>query len=203
MPDRKIWVVKIGGSLAGSPALKPWLHRLVLCGGGWVIVVPGGGPFADQVRSIQNLCDFDDRVAHAMALHAMDQYGLMCCGLEPGLIPVRSCEALHDTLLDNKVALWLPEKMMSGETAIAASWDMTSDSIAAWLARQMGAIHLLLIKYQPPAEKLSASALQAAGVVDRGFANMVDNASFSWSLMDKDDYANFYPNFAQGVTETG
>ena len=38
-----------------------------------VVIVPGGGLFADQVRVTQKLWQFNDQVAHQMALLAMQQ----------------------------------------------------------------------------------------------------------------------------------
>lgn len=190
--DAKIQVVKIGGSLLASPKLGNWLGRLVACGGGRVIAVPGGGPFADQVRRTQASLHFDDNTAHAMALLAMDQCGRLCCGIEPGLARVETREEMHAVLACNKVALWLPARMLLNHPAIPASWDMTSDSIAAWLAREMGANHLLLVKYQSvSAEHPSLEELQASGIVDNGFADMVSNADFAWSILGKNDYARF------------
>ena len=39
-------VVKLGGSLSGAPELKAWLAALAGAAGR-VVLVPGGGPFAD------------------------------------------------------------------------------------------------------------------------------------------------------------
>ena len=75
------WIVKIGGSLAAGPAaLGRWLLALE-AGRRRVVVVPGGGPFADTVRSAQAELGFDDSTAHRMALLAMEQYGMALCAL--------------------------------------------------------------------------------------------------------------------------
>ena len=192
MPGEKIWVVKLGGSLAETSELVSWLKRLVACGGGRVIVVPGGGPFADQVRKSQLSIGFDDKTAHLMALHAMDQFGLMCCGLEPDLITAQSFAEIHEVLSQNKVALWLPEKMLSVNSVLPASWDITSDSIAAWLAREISASHLLLVKYQSVnTDQLAIETLQASGVIDKGFRKMINDADFEWSIIGKGEFAGF------------
>ena len=72
-----------------------WLDGLTTLFTAWlkVVVVPGGGPFADAVRTAQGLWQFSDEVAHVMAIGAMDQFGRMLCGIEAaaefcGLIPV-------------------------------------------------------------------------------------------------------------------
>lgn len=195
MPGKKIWVVKIGGSLAAAPELIAWLKRLVACGGGRVIVVPGGGPFADQVRKSQNACGFNDKTAHLMALHAMDQFGLMCCGLETGLMPTQSFAEIHAVLSRNKVAIWLPEKMLSLNSVLPASWDITSDSIAAWLTKEINAAHLLLVKQQTvKSDQLVIDDLQASGVIDKGFEGMLDGVDFEWLILGKGEYSRFSIN---------
>ena len=70
-----MWVVKLGGSLARSEALRGWLAVLARAGRGRAVVVPGGGRYADAVRAEQQRWGFDDSTAHSMALLAMDQYG--------------------------------------------------------------------------------------------------------------------------------
>ncbi|MEE9421601.1 MAG: uridylate kinase [Gammaproteobacteria bacterium] len=192
MPGEKIWVVKLGGSLAETPELISWLKRLVACGGGRVIIVPGGGPFADQVRKSQLSLGFDDKTAHLMALHAMDQFGLMCCGLEPGLFTAQSFAEIHEVLSQRKVALWLPERMLSVNSTLPTSWDITSDSIAAWLARKMNAAHLLLVKFQSvKIDQLVIADLQASGVVDKDFGEMLVGVDFEWTILGKREYARF------------
>ena len=49
-----MWVVKLGGSLAYASELPRWLSALAEGAGGRAIIVPGGGPFADQVRHAQS-----------------------------------------------------------------------------------------------------------------------------------------------------
>ena len=67
-------VVKLGGSLLGSPELAQWLNVLAKFSDGKVVIVPGGGLFANSVREAQQISNVSDAVAHQMALLAMDQY---------------------------------------------------------------------------------------------------------------------------------
>ena len=59
-----MWVIKLGGSLLGSPALKYWLDALNSFSDGQVVIVPGRGLFADAVRESQLLTGVDDATAH-------------------------------------------------------------------------------------------------------------------------------------------
>jgi len=78
-------VLKLGGSYAFSPFLKNWIDAVKDCAG-CVVLVPGGGPFADAVRAAQPRMGFDDRAAHEMAVLAMDQYG---CAIAHLGVPLR------------------------------------------------------------------------------------------------------------------
>src|SRR5260370_35911398 len=66
-------VVKLGGSFAFSAILTDWIRTLASCAGR-VVIVPGGGPFADAVRTAQLRMGFDHRAAHLMSIPAMVEY---------------------------------------------------------------------------------------------------------------------------------
>jgi 5-(aminomethyl)-3-furanmethanol phosphate kinase len=139
-----MWVVKLGGSLACSDHLRHWLQ--VLADTGSLVVVPGGGPFADQVRQLQQRCGFGDATAHCMALLAMEQFGRMLCGLQPGLAAAATIPEMHEVLDRGETPVWMPASMVLADPAIEQSWDVTSDSLAVWLGGQLGADKLLLVK---------------------------------------------------------
>ena len=50
-----MWIVKLGGSLLGAEELTHWLELLARYSDGKIIIVPGGGIFADAVREAQKL----------------------------------------------------------------------------------------------------------------------------------------------------
>ena len=107
-----MWVVKLGGSLCEqapeTSPLRDWLDLLVREGAGRVVIVPGGGRFADAVRGAQAQWRFDDLTAHNMALLAMSQTAHLLRSLNPAL---RLCDreaALHQALRQGAVAVWSP-----------------------------------------------------------------------------------------------
>jgi dihydroneopterin aldolase len=60
--------------------------------------------------------------------------------------------------------------MVLGAKDIPWSWDVTSDSLAAWLAGRIGAKRVLLVKHvDPSAELVRAKDLVAQGIVDPAF----------------------------------
>lgn len=163
-------VVKLGGSLASAGTLQSWLATAVERGAGCCVIVPGGGPFADAVRAAQERHRFSDGAAHRMALLAMEQYALLLRDMAPALRPCESVAQIRAALASSGVALWLPYAMVDADPAVAESWDVTSDSLAAWLARRIEATRLVLVKSAAaPPPPLSPERLTALGLVDPAF----------------------------------
>ena len=69
-----------------------------------------------------------------MAVLAMEQYGLMLAGLCPALVPVSSAAALLRAARRGDIPLWMPSRMVIERGDIPGFWEVTSDSLAAWLA---------------------------------------------------------------------
>jgi aspartokinase-like uncharacterized kinase len=179
-----MWVFKLGGSLLSGDSLTAWLSMLAQCGRGKVVIVPGGGIFADTVRQSQKLMDIDDHSAHRMAILAMAQYGYALCAIEPRLTPAHSLEQLHACLADGNVPVWLPFELLASHDAIEESWRTSSDSLAAWLAGRINAHRLVLVKSAEIADGASLEALASAGIVDPLLAAHACNAAFTTSAVD-------------------
>lgn len=166
--DSPLTVVKIGGSLLGSPDLEPWLSALAE----WdrpVVVVPGGGPFAEAVRSAQAAIGFDDVAAHRMALLAMEQVAVLLASRSPRSALAASRAEIEEALRREEIPVWLPSAMVLAAPDVPASWDVTSDSLAAWLAGVLAAERLLLVKSREVAAPVTAQELTDAGIVDPFF----------------------------------
>ena len=138
-------VVKLGGSTADHKAMDVWTAALAVARLP-LVVVPGGGAFADQVRDEQRRLGFSDAAAHAMAILAMDQFGHVILDRHERFSAARSPEEIDQALADGKIPVWLPSAMAVPAPEIPASWGITSDSLAAWLAGKLGAEALLLVK---------------------------------------------------------
>lgn len=183
-------VVKLGGSLADTGELRAWLAVLASAGPGRAVVVPGGGTFADAVRNAQQQQRFDDASAHRMALLAMEQYGLMLAGMEPSLVAADGIAAISSALKDDRVPVWMPSGMVLGCEDIPATWDATSDSLAAWLAGVLGASLLILVKSvritQPYAD---GGELVRRGWVDPLFPRSAASAGCPIRLLGSGDQA--------------
>lgn len=184
-----MWVVKIGGSLSHEPMLRHWLTELCEVGGGRVVIVPGGGDFADKVRQYQSEWRFDDLAAHNMCLLAMTQYAILMQGVLPELVLASSEAKIRRALRDGHVAVWVPTALMRDTPDAMSNWDTTSDSLAAWLSTMLNAERLIVVKSCPIAEDERLETLAATGVVDRCFVDYVNDANYVVELFNKDNVA--------------
>ena len=133
-------VVKLGGSLSQSDALIKCLNSVEQnYQGRAVVIVPGGGAFADQVRLAQQRWQFDDKTAHRMAILAMQQMALLFNGIKGDFVIARLVADVQKQLLQKKTVIWSPDIVELESASVPASWDITSDSLAAWLATALSA----------------------------------------------------------------
>jgi len=176
-------VIKLGGSFAFTEVLADWVRALASCAGG-VVVVPGGGPFADAVRYAQSRMGFDDGAAHHMSLLAMEQYGRALISLSDLLFPADTIEVIERRLSAEQVPVWMPVRMVSKAAEIAPSWKVTSDSLAAWLCGMIGAKRLILVKHVGLLSGLErCEDLVTMGLVDEAFPQYLRMGSTSASIV--------------------
>ncbi len=168
-------VIKVGGSLAGSAGLRELLGVITGLDGDDSprVIVPGGGIFADAVRAAQTADGFDDDAAHDMALLAMAQYGRLLAALAPDVHLAWGAEAVAAALAQDpdRPVIWQPDPRRDAPD-IERSWRVTSDSLALWLARRLGARQLVLVKSCPIPEPATLSRLASAGVVDAALPSL-------------------------------
>ncbi|WP_244816611.1 aspartate kinase [Caballeronia sp. Lep1P3] len=182
-----MWVVKIGGSLSHDPALREWLTRLWEVGGGRVVIVPGGGDFADAVRQYQREWRFDDLAAHNMCLLAMAQYAILMQGVLPELVLASNEERIRRALRDGRVAVWVPTDLIRTTPDSMTNWDTTSDSLAAWLSTTLNAERLLIVKSCDVGTQAPLETLAASGIVDKRFPAYVKDANYLVEVFNKGD----------------
>jgi aspartokinase-like uncharacterized kinase len=120
-------VLKIGGSLI---AVSKDLITCIVDAQLDVLVVPGGGPFADTVRRYSD--SINATTAHWMAILAMNQYAFYLAA--PGASIVEATNALQPG-----ISILLPFKILYESDPLPHSWNATSDSIAGWVAHQLNA----------------------------------------------------------------
>lgn len=181
-------VIKVGGSLVEANTLLHCLNRIEQqYQNQLVVIVPGGGAFAEQVRIAQQHWQFDDYHAHAMALLAMQQMAWLIQGLKPDFMIADSVSAIKQQCRQ-KIIIWSPELAELNQADIPASWDITSDSLAAWLAKSLSADELILIKSAVIDTTFSLAELTERGIIDKGFCDSVANASFSIRVLNQQNF---------------
>jgi len=142
-----------------------------------VLVVPGGGPFADAVRAIDEQVGLSDGIAHLLAMRAMDQLGVLLAPMLP------SAEPLTDLVAPRTVGLLTVAPAFAGRPGVPESWAVTSDSLAVLAAGAIGADEAVLLKPvagvvarwpsdDPPIAELTAGELEA--MQDAGGGRVVD-----------------------------
>jgi len=160
-------VVKIGGSIAESPSsLRALCQELSeLSKRNSFLVVPGGGGFADKVREYDRAISLSPTISHQMAILAMDQFGILLSDLTPNSETTYSLSTAKKLSKNGKLPILLPSKLMLRDDSLEHSWDVTSDSIAAYIALKLHANKLILatdvdgIYSGDPKEDLSAELL--------------------------------------------
>lgn len=200
-----MWIVKIGGSLLGSPELAKWLEILVKFSDGKIIIVPGGGLFANSVREAQQISNASDEVAHQLALLAMDQFGILLAGMNTGLVTASSELEIAERGWQHRGIVWLPSKMALADSSIPKIWQVTSDSLSAWLANKLDAEQLILVKSKPLVtyQTEAPSKLQSLvddELIDSQFINFIHseaslNSYQAW-VLNKTDYTIFEQGFS-------
>jgi dihydroneopterin aldolase len=182
-------VVKLGGSVVRSGELSTWLD-VIAASQRPVVIVPGGGALANEVRVAQAELGFGDGAAHRMALLAMDQLAWAVAALRPGFEVGDTEETLRHSLEKGRVAVWAPYSLVANRSDIAQSWTVTSDSLALWLARRLGAQCCYVIKsIERQRTEFGAAQLARDGVVDEAFPAMLKDANFPAYLLGRGDQA--------------
>ncbi len=140
-------VIKVGGSLAEKPAvLKALCDRLSeIAEKRSIGVVSGGGKFADVIREFDQRYALSADAAHMMAILGMDQFGLLLSQVIPNSRVTYSLSDAKRLSESKMVPVFLPSRLMLRENPLEASWDVTSDSIAAYVASRLNANKVILV----------------------------------------------------------
>ena len=129
-PDSRTVVLKIGGSLWDQVA---GIIPLAQASGRDILIVPGGGRIADEVRRLA----LPDETSHWMAILAMEYFGWYISSFGP--VPVRTLRRPAGA------GVLLPYRVMQDANPLPHSWNVTSDTISAWVAWSLDA-ELILLK---------------------------------------------------------
>ena len=140
-------VVKFGGSLTlEKKTMRRLVNEIAKHSAKRIIIVPGGGVFADTVRELDKAYGLPPREAHLMAILGMDQTGLLIASQSEKIRPTGSLKEIGRIFHEGKVPLILPSRILSRQKDLEFTWDVTGDSISAYLAGLLGSETLILLK---------------------------------------------------------
>ena len=178
-------VIKLGGSLLETGKMLACLNHILNIEEKTVVVC-GGGDFANQIRVVQKKWQFDDVAAHEMAILAMKQTAIMLQNLQPKFIH----ESTVSNLTNHQFSIWSPNMTELNTAKIPPSWEITSDSLAAWLATKLDAKKLIIVKSCNVDLSLNLKELTIKGIVDEAFSNFTNNAKFHLNITSADIFLN-------------
>ena len=143
-------VFKVGGSLLAYPELLASTLAAIVEASmhAPVAIVPGGGTFADAVRDTDHRLHLAEDTAHWMAVLAMDQYAHLLAGMRTELTLVASERDVELAIASGRIPVVAPYRWLRDADPLPHTWNVTSDSISAWVASMLGATQLVLVK--PP-----------------------------------------------------
>jgi 5-(aminomethyl)-3-furanmethanol phosphate kinase len=179
-------VLKIGGSLLATGRAHDVL-AMVVQSKRHVVIVPGGGAFADAVREAQAEQGFNDAVAHRLAILAMHHMAAEFQDMQPGLTAAETIGEMQSAWQLRQTPVWLPWEMAGHEATIPQDWSMTSDGLAAWLAGKLEAAEVALVKSCVVPPDASLADLAAADVTDPQFPAFVAQGHLAWHVLGEGD----------------
>jgi 5-(aminomethyl)-3-furanmethanol phosphate kinase len=168
-------VVKVGGSLLGWDLFPSRLSEyLASHRDERLVLVVGGGAAADLIRDLDRRHGLGDEESHRLALHALDLTARVLEVLVSGLEVAAMPEDLASIWEGGRIPLLAPRKFLERDDRqsidpLPHTWAVTTDSIAARLARHLCAAGLVLLKSAPLPPGFSRLDAARAGLVDPTF----------------------------------
>ncbi|NIP85992.1 MAG: hypothetical protein GTO03_10685 [Planctomycetales bacterium] len=177
-------IVKLGGSLLDWDGLpRAWHNWLAAQPPARNVLVAGGGRLADQVRYYDQRHSLDATTAHLAAGLTLSVTARLAAGLLGGLQLVTQRDDLDTAVGSAGCVVLDPYAFLAGDEAAVAEgglphgWEVTSDSIAARLARATLADELVLLKSALPRRGASWSEVVGQGLIDAYFPLAVAGVS--------------------------
>jgi aspartokinase-like uncharacterized kinase len=172
-----IRVLKLGGSLLELPdlawRLTSWLERQPPAA---QLLVPGGGKLVDSLAQLDQIHGIGQEASHWLCIRAMSIHAELLSHLLPRAILCRYLVQAFALAAEGRLVIVDPWHFTREDDArlpgaqLPATWEVSSDSIAARLARATQAAELVLFKSRLPDDAWTTVELAAeAGYVDPWF----------------------------------
>lgn len=171
-----IRVLKLGGSLLELPdlaaRLTTWLERQPPAA---QLLVPGGGKLVDSLAQLDRLHGLGQEASHWLCIRAMGIHAELLAHLLPRAILCRYLVQAFALAAEGRLVIVDPWHFVREDDArlpgapLPATWEVSSDSIAARLARATQAAELVLFKSRLPERDWGVERAAEAGYVDGWF----------------------------------
>lgn len=174
-------VLKVGGSLLEWPELPGRLAAVLREQDRPKLLIAGGGAIVDTIRRIDAVHGLGDERSHWLAIQALDLTARLLsesCGVGP---IVDDPDRAFDRREPGETPVLAPLRWLRGdrEAGLLESWDVTSDSIAAWLASRIGG-DLVLLKSTPIDESMGIDQAVRLGLIDPVFPVAAAGVAAVW-----------------------
>src|ERR1700722_8637489 len=143
----------------------------------------GGGQTADVVREWDRHHRLGDQRSHELAIAAMGLNARLAKTLLPAAEWATKRNSIARMRVGARVAVLDPQAVLDeaeqrSANRLPRSWDVTSDSLAAFLAIEWGAAALVLIKSTPRPGGKSLREAARGGLVDKHFPELAPRLPF-------------------------
>ena len=169
-----MWIIKIGGSWLKNPNLKDLLFKIKKIRPEHIVIVTGGGVFADSIREVYKNTNMSESLGNKLALKSTEFFAYYLKELNKDLYLTNDFVEFKK----DKINIWLPSKTLSQNNSFQNNWDSTSDSVAVWLGKKIKAKGIIFIKsWEKFNKKNKLSKLQNDNVIDKNVSNYLSGYS--------------------------
>ena len=184
--------------------MKLWINFITYHFKGRAIIVPGGGLFANHIRSVQKNYNIKNDIAHDMALYSMSQMGLLISSIDR--TSLHFCNTRHEisgVIEDNKVPIIGTFDFLKKRIGFPnKNWSITSDSIALLISEELQLNNLIIVKSRLCSFTDSKIALNQTEV-DKLVSLGILDASFSLNFQNsKTKVFLFFRNQLPNASDT-
>ena len=189
--NQPIVVIKVGGSLLDWPDLPARLSAyLADQQANRLVLIVGGGGFADLLRDHDQRHALGEVRAHALAMRVLDLTAWVLQDLLPGLTVVEDRHALNEVWARGHTPILAPRRFLEHDEQLPPAWTTTTDSIAARVATHLDASELVLLKSAPWPEGMGMEQAVIMGLLDPEFPRAVAKVA-TWTYHDLRGQSSF------------
>lgn len=150
LANKQIQIFKIGGKiLENEKHLDNVLYQLKVLHEKFtiknIILIPGGGSFANFIRVLDENMNLGEELSHWMAIYSMEFNGMRICGKYKYLTPIRNFKKIKKKT-GSLFSVFLPYNFLKINDELPHKWEVTSDSISLFLAYKLNLEYCFLIK---------------------------------------------------------